>query len=41
MVRMTLSTGWIHQRCEIPTSTANTGRFGSTAVASGGSRKLT
>ena len=41
MVRTKGRKGWIHQRCEMPTSTAKTGRFGSSAIATGASRKLT
>ena len=41
MVRTNLRNGWIHQRCDMPTSMAKTGRFGRIDTASGASRKLT
>ena len=41
MVRTNFRNGWIHQCCDIATSMAKTGCFGSSAIASGGSRKLT
>ena len=35
MVRTNLRNGWIHQRCDMPTSMAKTGRFGRIDTASG------
>src|ERR1700733_14726069 len=41
MVRTNFINGWIHQRCDMATSMAKTGRFGRIETASGASRKLT